>query len=64
MTLLSSVKYFLLIPATCEIIHAANNDAKYGSSLSTAIFVMSSAVPFQDVFKASKLLEKPDLAFR
>ena len=63
MTLLSPVKCFLLIPSTCEIMHAAKRDAKYGSFLSTASFVMSFAVPFQDVSKASKLLEKPGLAF-
>ena len=47
----------------CEIMHAANKDAKYGSSLLTAIFVMSFAVLSQDDFKASKLLKKPFVAF-
>ena len=62
-TLLSPVKCFLLIPPTCEIIHAASKDAKYGSSLSTGTFVITFAVPFHDVFKASKLLVNPVLPF-
>ena len=61
MTLLSPFKCFLLIPPTCEIISAANKDAKYGSSLSMGTFVMSFAVPPHDVFNASKLLVNPEL---
>ena len=63
MTLLSPVKCFLLIPPTCEIINTAKRDEKYGSFFSTASFVMSFAVPLEDVSKAPKLLEKPALAF-
>ena len=40
------------------MIHAANRDAKYGSSLSMLTSVMSLSVPNQLVFKASKLLRK------